>query len=236
MALLVSMGAFAQSKKELQAEIAKLKQEIEELKKPKVADLTDSTQRVAYGLGILLGSNIKQQAGTSLDTEAVACGMKDVLSNAPAKMEQMEAMTIVQTYMEAAAMKKIEEQKRTGQNFLNENKAKEGVKVTGSGLQYKVVTQGKGKQPTASDNVTVHYVGTLIDGTEFDSSVKRGQPATFGLSQVISGWTEGLQLMHEGDKYIFYLPYDLGYGERGAGGQIPPFSTLIFEVELIKVN
>lgn len=235
MALLTGLPAFAQSKKELQAEVARLKQEIEELKKPKQADLSDSTKRVAYGLGILLGSNIKQQAGTTLDTEAVACGMRDILFDAP-QMEQMEAMTLVQTYMEAAAMKKMEEQKKEGDNFLLENKAKEGVKVTESGLQYKVLVQGNGKQPTASDNVTVHYTGRLIDGTEFDSSVKRGQPATFGLSQVISGWTEGLQLMKEGSKYEFYLPYSLGYGERGAGGQIPPFSTLIFEVELIKVN
>ena len=145
-------------------------------------------------------------------------------------------MPIVQQYMQAATEKKSEHMKKENLAFLERNKTTEGVKVTASGLQYKVVSSGTGKSPSATDNVTVHYTGKTIDGNVFDSSVQRGQPASFGLGQVIRGWTEGLQLMHEGDKFIFYIPQELGYGERGAGGQIPPFATLIFEVELIKVN
>ncbi len=145
-------------------------------------------------------------------------------------------MSIVQAYMQQAMEKKNEKLKAEGKAFLDENKKKEGIQTTASGLQYKVLTQGKGKQPTATSNVTVHYTGKLIDGTVFDSSVERNEPATFAVNQVIPGWTEALQLMREGDKWMLYIPYDLAYGERGAGGQIPPFAPLIFEVELIKVN
>ena len=123
-----------------------------------------------------------------------------------------------------------------GQRFLAENKTKEGVKTTASGLQYKVITAGNGKAPIVTDKVTVHYTGKLTDGTIFDSSVARGTPYTTGLTQVIGGWTEALQLMHEGDKWIIFIPENLGYGSRGSGAQIPPYSVLIFELELIKVN
>jgi FKBP-type peptidyl-prolyl cis-trans isomerase FklB len=138
--------------------------------------------------------------------------------------------------MQQASEKKSAKAKDLGKNFLENNKKNEGVIVTASGLQYKVLTQGTGKMPTPNSNVTVHYTGKLIDGTVFDSSVQRGTPADFGVTQVIRGWTEALQLMKEGDKWILYIPYDLAYGERGAGGSIPPYSALIFEVELIKVN
>jgi len=138
--------------------------------------------------------------------------------------------------MQQAVEKKNSKLKASSQVFLNENKTKEGVKTTASGLQYKVVKSGTGKVPKATDNVTVHYTGKLTDGTVFDSSVERGQPVTFGVSEVIPGWTEALQLMHEGDKWMLYIPQELGYGERGAGAQIPPYATLVFEVELIKVN
>lgn len=122
-----------------------------------------------------------------------------------------------------------------GKQFLEENAKKEGVVTTASGLQYKVIREGDGAKPTASDEVEVHYRGTLIDGTEFDSSYKRGQPLTFPLSRVIAGWTEGVQLMPIGSKYEFYIPYNLAYGEKGAGGLIPPFAALIFEVELLRI-
>lgn len=241
--MLVSSTLFAQSKKELVAQVAqlkaeteKLKSEITELKKPKEVVLTNEHQRASYGVGVIMASNLKSQGGDSLDVEVLSQAIKDFYENKPLKISQQECMPIVQQYMQAASEEKSENMKKENQAFLERNKTAEGVKVTASGLQYKVVKSGTGKSPSATDNVTVHYIGTTIDGVEFDSSVRRGQPASFGLNQVIRGWTEGLQLMKEGDKFIFYVPQELGYGERGAGGQIPPFATLIFEVELIKVN
>jgi len=242
-AMLISATLFAQSKKELMAETAQLKAEIlklnaelTELKKPKEVAITNEHQRASYGLGVIMASNLKNQGGDSLDIDVLSQGIRDLYQNKTLKISQQECMPIVQAYMQEASEKKNDMARKENQLFLERNKAAEGVKVTASGLQYKVVSTGSGKAPVATDNVTVHYIGKLIDGTEFDSSVKRGQPASFALNRVISGWTEGLQLMHEGDKFIFYVPQELGYGERGAGGQIPPFATLIFEVELIKVN
>lgn len=231
-----SLSLFAQSKKELAAEVASLKAQIEDLKKPKDVELTDTLKKVSYGLGTLVATNLKSQGGESLDLEAMKKGIEDVFLNKTLKLDQQASMSIVQAYMQQAMEKKNEKLKADGKAFLEENKKKEGVQTTASGLQYKVITQGKGKQPAATSNVTVHYTGKLIDGTVFDSSVERNEPATFAVNQVIPGWTEALQLMHEGDKWMLYIPYDLAYGERGAGGQIPPFAPLIFEVELIKVN
>jgi len=241
--MLLSSTLLAQSKKELMAETARLKAEIVKLnaeitglKKPKDIAITNEHQRASYGLGVIMASNLKNQGGDSLDVEVLSQAIKDYYENKTLKISQQECMPIVQQYMQAASEQKSQMMIKENQLFLEQNKTSEGVKVTASGLQYKVISTGSGKAPTATDQVTVHYIGKLIDGTEFDSSVKRGQPATFGLNQVIRGWTEGLQLMKEGDKFIFYIPQELGYGERGAGGQIPPYATLIFEVELIKVN
>jgi FKBP-type peptidyl-prolyl cis-trans isomerase FklB len=232
----ISTSLLAQSKKEMQSELEKLKSEITELKKPKVLNMEDPMVKISYSLGTLMASNVKAQGADSLDLEALSAGLKDVLQSKTLLVEQNEAMGLVQNYMQQAMMRKAEKAKAAGQQFLADNKTKEGVITTASGLQYKVLQQGSGKQPTAQDRVTVHYAGTLIDGTPFDSSIKRGQPATFGVSGVIRGWTEALQLMKEGDKWMLYIPYDLAYGERGSGAQIPPYSTLLFEVELIKVN
>jgi len=232
----------AQSKKELKDEVTKLKSEvaslnaqIEELKKPKAVDLSTNDKKVSYGIGTLIASNLKTQGGDSLEIDALSAGIKDILQGVTPKVDQQEAMTLVQAYMQKKMDQKSSLAREEGQKFLENNKKAEGIKVTASGLQYKVLKAGTGKQPKVGDNVTVHYTGKLIDGTVFDSSVERGEPATFGVGQVIPGWTEALQLMHEGDKWMLYIPSDLAYGERGAGGQIPPHSTLIFEVELLKV-
>lgn len=234
--VLISYTVQAQSKKELAAEVTKLKAEISELKKPKEANLSDEDKKASYGLGVLIASNLKNQGGDSVDLESLYFGIQDVFKKNKLIIEEQECSMIVQGYMQQAMEKKVANMKAEGQAFLDANKLKDGVKVTASGLQYQVITSGSGKTPAAADNVTVHYTGKLVDGTVFDSSVERNEPATFGVGQVIPGWTEALQLMHEGDKWLLVIPYELGYGERGAGGQIPPYSALIFEVELIKVN
>lgn len=240
--ILVSVNLVAQSKKELTAktqqlatEVETLKKQLEELKKDKSADLANQHKKASYALGILVSKNLKMQGGDSLDYESLTIGIRDVFKGDSLQLQPQDAAMFVQVYMQQAMEAKVAKVKAEGVAFLAENKTKAGVIETASGLQYKVVSSGTGKKPNATDRVTVHYGGKLIDGTPFDSSIERGQPATFGLSEVIAGWTEALQLMREGDKWMIYLPSDLGYGEQG-GGQIPPNSVLIFEVELIKVN
>jgi FKBP-type peptidyl-prolyl cis-trans isomerase len=239
----LTFPVFSQSKKELQAEVARLnsqvtllKTEVAELKKPIEVNLNDSTKQVSYCFGVVIGSNMKNTGLDSLDMEAFYIAMKDVFSDQPLKVDAREAEATMQQYMQQTMIKKSAVLKEQSQKFLDVNKTREGIRTTSSGLQYAVVSEGNGKTPTTTDRVTVHYTGKLIDGTPFDSSIQRGQPATFRVNQVIPGWTEALQLMQEGDKWILYIPYTLGYGERGSPPQIPPYSTLIFEVELIKVN
>lgn len=226
----------AQSKKEMQAQVTRLQNEITELKKPKVITLDNEHKRISYGFGVLIANNLKSQGPDSLNIEALNAGLNDVLTGKTLQVDANEASGIVQQYMQQIMEAKAAKQKEGGVKFLEANAKNPDVKVLPSGLQYKVITSGTGKSPSATDRVTVHYTGKLIDGTVFDSSVSRGQPATFGVGQVIRGWTEALQLMKEGDKWMLYIPSDLGYGPRGSGAQIPPYSTLIFEVELIKVN
>lgn len=233
---LATITSFAQSKKELEAQVKKLQAEIAELKKPKEVMLNTQNQKAGYAMGVLFANQIKSQGGDSLDVETLVTAVRDVFGKKNLLIEQQACMPIVQGFMQQAFEKKTARVKDESKAFLEANKTKEGVQSTASGLQYKVLASGTGKSPGATSSVTVHYTGKLLDGSVFDSSVQRGQPATFSLNQVISGWTEGLQLMKEGDKFIFYIPYNLGYGERGSGAQIPPYSTLIFEVELIKVN
>lgn len=243
LSLLISTSLVAQSKKTLLTQVEQLKKEAEQLKTeivqlktPKVVQLDDTLSKASYGLGILVAANLKLQGGDSLNVEALLDGMNDVFTDKKLKMEQQEALPIVQMYMQQAGEKKMMKVRTDNAAFLDANKKNDGVTTTASGLQYKVINTGKGKTPGATDKVTVHYVGKLIDGTTFDSSVERNEPITFEVGGVIPGWTEALQLMHEGDKWMLYIPHELAYGERGAGEQIPPYSTLVFEVELIKVN
>jgi FKBP-type peptidyl-prolyl cis-trans isomerase len=240
--VLSTAGAMAQSKKELAAQVQSLKTEneklnaeITELKKPKVVALTDTLRKVSYAIGTLMANNLKTQGGESLDVDAISAGFKDIYAGDSLRIAQAEGMTLVQTYMQKAAFEKAERGKAENELFLATNKKEAGVATTASGLQYKVINSGKGKMPKASDNVTVHYTGRLIDGTVFDSSVGK-DPVSFKVDGVIEGWTEALQLMHEGDKWTIFIPASIGYGEQGAGSQIPPHATLIFDVELIKVN
>jgi FKBP-type peptidyl-prolyl cis-trans isomerase FklB len=198
--------------------------------------------KVSYALGLGIGQQLAQMGAGELNIDDFAQAIKDVIAGAELKVQHREAQQIVQEYfaqqekkMNAQRAEQGKAQKEAGEKYLAENAKKEGVVTTKSGLQYKVLTEGSGKQPTAKDTVKCHYEGFLIDGTVFDSSIQRGEPATFPLQQVIAGWTEGLQLMKEGAKYRFFIPYRLGYGEGGAGASIPPFATLIFDVELIQV-
>ncbi|PHI19233.1 peptidylprolyl isomerase [Lewinellaceae bacterium SD302] len=190
---------------------------------------------VSYSLGVLFAQNLKQQGMSEVDSEALSKGFADALAGKET-IDAQQANAMVQQHFQAAAAKKGAAAKGEGEAFLAENAKREGVQVTDSGLQYEILKPGNGKSPTATQTVKVHYHGTLIDGTVFDSSVDRGETIEFPLNRVISGWTEGLQLMQEGAKYRFFIPYDLAYGERGSGAKIAPYSALIFDVELFEVK
>lgn len=194
-------------------------------------------------MGLGIGRQLAQMGANDLSIEDFAAAIKDVIAGNELKVSNREAQTIVQEYfrkkeekLNAERAEKGKVAKAEGEKYLAENAKKEGVTVLPSGLQYMVLKEGNGNKPKATDTVKCHYEGFLIDGTVFDSSVQRGEPAEFALNQVIAGWTEGLQLMQEGAKYRFFIPYILGYGEGGAGASIPPFATLIFDVELLEVK
>lgn len=191
--------------------------------------------KVSYALGMSIGHQLQQMNATDLNIDDFAQAITDVF-NGDAKLSDAEAQAAVQDFFSRKAEEQAKAAKAEGENFLAENAKKEGVKTLPSGLQYKVLREGDGRKPSATDKVECHYEGTLINGEVFDSSYSRGETATFGLNQVIKGWTEGLQLMQEGAKYRFFIPYNLAYGEHGAGQSIPPYATLIFDVELIKVK
>ena len=199
--------------------------------------------KLSYALGIGIGSQLAGMGAKELNIDDFAQAIKDVISGSELKVDNAEAQTLVQNFFQeqeakqqAAAAEAGKVAKAAGEAFLAENGKKDGVVTLPSGLQYQVLKEGNGKKPSATDQVVCHYEGTLIDGTVFDSSYQRNQPATFGLNQVIAGWTEGVQLMQEGAKYRFFIPYNLAYGERGAGAQIPPFAALVFDVELKEVK
>ena len=191
--------------------------------------------KFSYAIGLGIGQNLLSMGAQGINVEDFAQAIADVLNRNELAMSHNEAREIVNKYFMELEEKMNAENIEKGKAFLAENAQKEGIVTLPSGLQYEVITEGNGKKPGATDRVKCHYEGTLIDGTLFDSSVKRGQPAVFGVSQVIKGWVEALQLMPEGSKWKLYIPSELGYGSQQAGEMIPPYSTLIFEVELIKV-
>ena len=211
------------------------KEEMQAETETATTDLTTDADRFSYGLGMVIGERVLKQY-ESVDYDLLIEGMKAQHQSQVTLITIEDAGAALAAHAEQQLETQTAANKMKGADYLAENARKEGVEVTESGLQYSVITLGDGAKPTATDQVTVHYRGTLIDGTEFDSSYSRGEPATFGLNQVIPGWTEGVQLMNVGSKYLFVVPYELGYGERGAGGAIGPFETLIFEVELIEIK
>lgn len=192
-------------------------------------------EKVSYALGLSLGSNLKSNGLDGLDYKKLAKGIEDLMEGAQPEMSIEEAQAIINAYFQELQNKAFEANIAEGKKFLAENAAREGVVTLESGLQYEVLTAGNGATPKASDTVKVHYHGTLLSGDVFDSSVKRGEPATFGVTQVIRGWVEALQLMPVGSKWKLFIPSDLAYGAQGAGQSIAPHTTLVFEVELIEI-
>ncbi|MBQ6749026.1 MAG: FKBP-type peptidyl-prolyl cis-trans isomerase [Paludibacteraceae bacterium] len=192
--------------------------------------------KISYALGLSMGQNLMSSGVESLNYQDLAQGIEDVLSHQQPKISYQEAQQVLNQFFQELEAKVAGAAKAEGEKFLAENAKREGVKVTASGLQYEVLEPSLGQKPKATDTVRVHYEGTLIDGTVFDSSYKRGESITFPLNGVIKGWTEGLQLMSIGSKYKFFIPYQLAYGERGAGQSIPPYAALIFTVELLGIE
>lgn len=204
--------------------------------------LKNEKDKISYSIGINIGTNFKNQS-IDVDVDALVKGIKDAISGNKtllSEKEVQETLTAFQNDMRTKQAERAkamaEKNKKEGETFLTENKKKEGIKTTANGLQYKIIKEGSGKKPKSTDTVTVHYRGTTIDGTEFDSSYKRGEPTSFPINEVIPGWTEALQLMPVGSKWQIFIPSNLAYGERGAGPQIGPNATLLFEVELISIK
>jgi len=192
--------------------------------------------KISYGLGLSIGQQMKSSGVKELAYVDLAAGVQDMLEGNQPKVSFQEAQQAISKFFAELEEKASVAAKAAGEAFLTENAKRPGVKVTASGLQYEVLDSTIGQKPKATDTVRVHYEGTLPDGTVFDSSYKRGEPISFALNQVIAGWTEGLQLMSVGSKYKLFIPYHLGYGERGAGATIPPYSALVFTVELLDIE
>lgn len=192
--------------------------------------------KISYAIGLSMGQNLMSSGVKKMEYADLAKGIEDVLEGNKPQISYQEAQQVLGKFFQELEEKVAGEAKKAGEEFLAANVKREGVKVTASGLQYEVLEATLGQKPKATDTVKVHYEGTLIDGTVFDSSYRRGEPISFGLNQVIKGWTEGLQLMSIGSKYKLYIPYELGYGAQGAGQSIPPYAALIFTVELLGIE
>jgi len=199
--------------------------------------MTEEIKAVSYCVGMSIAGSLMQQDLEGVDADVMVQAIRDVFEGKELTYQPEQANEIIQGYLAKASEKKFEMIKKEGEEFLAANASKECVQSTASGLQYEVINEGNGSKPGSTDNVTVHYHGTLIDGVVFDSSVHRGQPATFGVHQVIAGWTEALQLMSVGSKYRLYIPQELAYGANPhPGGAIKPYSALIFDVELLSIG
>lgn len=203
-------------------------------KNDKAPGAPDGKGNASYAFGMDIGNSLKA-VGLKIEYDQFLSGMKDVLEGNTPKMTENDARTLIQSTVRESQKRMAEEASTKEKAYLDSNKTKNGVKVTASGLQYEVLKEGTGPKPQVSDTVKVDYVGKLLDGTVFDSSIERKEPATFPLGGVIPGWTEGLQLMTVGSKYRFTIPSQLAYGPQGAGGKIPPNATLIFEVDLLEI-
>ena len=193
-------------------------------------------EKLSYALGLIIGNNLKGMNIEGLITGEFTRAVEQVLNGEKLEMTEVQAQGLVQEFLREQQEVAGKAAREAGENFLAENAKREGVKVTETGLQYEVLTPALGIKPTPTDTVTCHYEGRLIDGTVFDSSYRRGEPASFPLQGVIRGWTEGLQLMSIGSKFRFFIPFDLAYGAQGAGGSIPPYAALIFDVELLGIE
>ena len=192
--------------------------------------------KVSYALGLGIARQLAGMGASEVNVDDFAQALKDIFAGKEPQVTDQEGQQLVNEFFQNKQAERAAKAKEGGEKFLEENGKKEGVVTLPSGLQYQVLREGNGKKPKATDKVECHYEGTLIDGTKFDSSYDRGQTATFGLNQVIAGWTERLQLLPEGAKYRFFIPYNLAYGENGAGQSIPPYAALIFDVELVAVK
>jgi len=211
----------------------KNKGKVENIEKMELKTEIDS---VSYGIGVNIAKNLVGQGLSDLNVDAIAAALKHVISGDSLLMEEEECMSFVNSYMQGAQERKAQEAIEVGRTFLEENGKKKDVVTLESGMQYTIITEGTGAKPGPTDKVKTHYHGTLINGEVFDSSVDRGEPISFPVNGVIKGWTEALQLMPVGSKWKLFIPYNLAYGERGAGAKIGPFSTLVFEVELLGIE
>lgn len=233
---LVSSLGFSQNKKELMAELAELKAKMAKMQAEDDINLEDELHKFSYAFGMGMGNNLKNMGVDSLSYNAFAVAMEDVMTQKE-KMTIEEAQELVKTVLAEKQEAMVKIKTAEGEQFLAENGKKTTVTTTATGLQYEVITKGEGAIPIATDNVKVHYTGRFLDGKVFDSSVERGEPIVFGVGGVIKGWTEALLLMPVGSKWNLFIPQDLAYGPRGAGGgEIPPYATLMFEVELLAIE
>jgi FKBP-type peptidyl-prolyl cis-trans isomerase len=242
----IAVASYAQTKTAAKKTVAK-KPTTTSKKSVPTTGLKSTLDSTSYAFGTSIGSSLKTTGLSTLNYEVLLKGLKDAFTGGKVILTQQQAQQCInEALAKASSVKNKAEEAankikyapimKEGQDFLEQNKKRAGVQTTASGLQYEVLTAGTGVKPLATDSVLVHYKGTLLNGKQFDSSYDRGEPISFPLNRVIPGWTEGVQLMPAGSKYKFFIPYNLAYGERGAGADIPPYSTLIFEVELLKVN